>query len=468
MKKLKLIVKYLIVLMLLLVTAQIIRAYLDRQRDSKLKPWHKVSQIKELNYDKYSNIESYLADEKKFLEEIYTEVEIKKKGSYNRYIRGSKGSPYGHMRKDVNISFEMIPKNPKGGILMLHGLTGSPYSMIDIAKIFYDKGYYVLALRYPYHGTYPGELLNLNWKDFSKTAKFGAKIVKNKIQGIKNSKFYMLGFSTGATATLQYITHDMSKDNKLPKPDGVFWLSPAMGIDPLAKYVFLDILISKIPGLNKFAWIDIYPEYDMAKYNSFDKNSVAQVYTLIKKSRENLSKLTKSEKAKLPPIYSYTSILDATVNSEELFKVLEEIRNKKNELTIFDVNRKYDDLYGSKIQNINFEKKIEESKIIGDIIVLSNMVNKTEKVELTKYSNGKKINMKNDLDFKWSKDTFSLAHISLPISPENPLYGKNTFLGGGNIKGENGTAAMPADALVRLKYNDFFNYVEKSITNKVY
>lgn len=468
MKKIKLMVKVLIILMLFLIIVQVMRAYLDRQGNSKLMPWHRVSQIKELDYDKYSDIESYLADEKDFLEKIYREVEIEKKGSYNRYIRGSKSSPYGHLEKDVNLSFELIPKNPKGGILMLHGLTGSPYSMRDMAKIFYEKGYYVLALRYPYHGTYPGELLNLNWKDFSKTAKFGAKIVKDKIQGIKNSKFYMLGFSTGATATLQYITHDINEDNKLPKPDGVFWLSPAMGIDPLAKYVFLDILVSKIPGLNKFAWIDIYPEYDMAKYNSFDKNSVAQVYTLIKESRRNLSELSKSEKAELPPIYSYTSIQDATVDSEELFKVLEEIRNKKNELTIFDVNRKYSDLYESKIQKMDFKKEIEESKVIGDIIVVSNMVNKTEKVELTKYSNGQKINMNNDLDFRWSNNTFSLAHISLPISPENPLYGKETFLGGGNIKGENGTAVIPSDVLVRLRYNDFFNYVEKSIGNKVY
>ncbi|WP_028857125.1 alpha/beta hydrolase [Psychrilyobacter atlanticus] len=468
MKKFKLIVKMLIVLMLFLITVQILRAYLDRQSNLKLMPWHKISKVKELDYDKYSDIESYLADEKKFLEEIYKEVEIKKKGSYNRYIRGSQSSPYGHLEKDVNLSFEMMPKNPKGGILMLHGLTGSPYSMREMAKTFYDKGYYVLALRYPYHGTYPGELLNLNWKDFSKTAKFGAKIVKNKIQGIKNYKFYMLGFSTGATATLQYITHDISKDKKLPRPDGVFWLSPAMGIDPLAKYVFLDILVSKIPGLNKFAWIDIYPEYDMAKYNSFDKNSVAQVYTLIKESRKNLSKLSKNEKADLPPIYSYTSIQDATVDSQELFKVLEEIRNKKNELTIFDVNRKYSDLYESKIKEINFEKEIEESKIIGDIIVVSNMVNKTEKVELIKYSNGQKIDMNNELDFKWSKNTFSLAHISLPISPENPLYGKDTFLGGGNIKGENGTAVIPANVSGRLRYNDFFNYVEKNITDKIY
>ena len=468
MKKIKWIAKMLATLTLFLIVVLVIRAYLDGKGNPKLMSWHKAGQIKELNYDEYDDIESYLIDEKKYLKEKYKEAEIKNGGSYNRYVRGSESSPYGHLEEDVNVSFEMVPKNPKGGILMLHGLTGSPYSMRDIAKTFYDKGYYVLALRYPYHGTYPGELLNLNWKDFSKTAKFGAKIVKEKIQGIKNSKFYMLGFSTGATATLQYITHDINENNELPKPDGVFWLSPAMGIDPLAKYVYLDILISKIPGLNKFMWIDIYPEYEMAKYDSFDKNSVAQVYTLIKESRENLSKLTKKEKFELPPIYSYTPIQDATVETKELFKVLEEINNKKNELTIFDVNRKYNDLYKPKIQNINFEKEIEESKIIGDIIVVSNMVNKTEKVELTKYSNGKKININNNLDLKWSEGIFSLAHISLVVSPENSLCGKNTFLGGVNIKGENGIAAVPSNVMTRLRYNVFFDYVEKSIVDKVY
>lgn len=171
-------------------------------------------------------------------------------------------------------------------------------------------------------------------KVISKTAKFGARMVINKIQNINNGKFYMLVFSTGATTTLQYITHDMKQDKELPKPDGIFWLSPAMGVDPIAKFGFLDVITSKIPGLGKFAWLDIYPEYDMAKYNSFPKNPGIQIYNLIKKARGNLSNLNKKTKEELPPVYAYTSIQDATVDASELSKVLIEMGNKNGELII--------------------------------------------------------------------------------------------------------------------------------------
>jgi len=467
LRGIKFIFKWILKLIVLIAVLQITRAYLYVNNDLKLMPWHGMSKEAELDYDNYTDIESYLEDERIFLEERYREVEVKKKGLYNRYIRDSGSSPYGYLETDVNASFEMVPEDIKGGVLMLHGLTDSPYSMRDVAKVFYDNGYYVLAMRYPYHGTYPGELLKLRWEDFSKTAKFGARMMKKKLQGINEGKFFMVGYSTGATATLQYIVHDMKEDETLPKPDGVFWLSPAMGVNPAAKFGFLDIIASKIPGFGKFAWMDIYPEYDMAKYNSFAKNSGIEVYNLIKKSRENLTKLDKEEKEELPPIYAYTSIQDATVDATELFKVLEEIGNKDGELTIFDANRKYNEFYKPKIQKIDFGSRIRESGIASDIVVVSNLEKRTDEVSVMRVSNGKVTDETGDMDLRWVGFTFSLAHISLPISPENPAYGRGTLLGELNIKGEKGIVIVPPDMLVRLRYNEFFDYVERSIEGKI-
>ena len=467
MRGIKFILKGVLKLIVIIAVIQITRGYLYVKNDLKLMPWHGVSKVAELDYDEYDDVESYLRDEETFLEERYQEVEVKKKGLYNRYIRESGSSPYGYLDTDVNASFEMIPEDIKGGVLMLHGLTDSPYSMRDMAKIFYEKGYYVLALRYPYHGTYPGELLKLNWKDFSKTARFGARMVKEKIKGIQEGKFYMMGYSTGATTSLQYIAHDMKEDRELPKPDGVFWLSPAMGVNPMAKLGFLDIMVSKIPGFSKFAWLDIYPEYDMAKYNSFAKNPGIQVYNIIKNSRDNLSKLSEEERAELPPVYAYTSIQDATVDATELFKVLKEMGNAEGEVTIFDANRKYNDFYKPAIQKVDFGRGIRESGIISDIVVVSNMKKKTEEVSVMKFNNGSVTDVSGDLNLKWSGFTFSLAHISLPISPENPIYGRGTLLGELNIKGEKGIVIVPPDMLLRLRYNEFFDYVERSIEEKI-
>ena len=101
-------------------------------------------------------------------------------GLYKRYLKTSKSSPYGYFKGNVNTSFEMILEDIKDGALMLNGLTNGLYSMVDLAKIYYDKGYYVLVIRYPSHGTYPGETLKL--KEFSETAKFGSKMAGKKLE----------------------------------------------------------------------------------------------------------------------------------------------------------------------------------------------------------------------------------------------------------------------------------------------
>lgn len=468
MKVIKWGIKGILKLIIAVIVIQFIRAYTYVNNDLKLKPWHGQSKVEELNYDEYSNIEDYLRDEKIFLEDRYDEVAESENGLYNRYVKTSKSSPYGYFKDNVNASFEMIPEDIKGGVLMLHGLTDGPYSMIDLAKIYYDKGYYVLVLRYPYHGTYPGETLKLSWKDFSETANFGAKMVGKKLEENKGGRFYMVGYSTGATASLRYITHDMQKDSELPKPDGVFWFSPAMGVSPSAKFGFLDILASKIPGFSKFAWLDIYPEYDMAKYNSFTKNAGIQVYKLIEKSKASLSKLSKEEKADLPPIYSYTSIEDATVDATESFQVIQDIGNEEGEIVIVDANRKYNNFYKEKVKKTDFSSRIEESQILSDVVMLSNYKNKeSNKIEVIRFSNGSEKVEDTGKDIEWREFTFSLAHVSIPISPENPIYGRSSLMGNLNIKGEKGIVSVPTDMLIRLRYNEFFDYMKGNIEEKI-
>lgn len=468
MRLIKKIFKFLGGGLILLIVIQLTRGYLFVKNDLELKAWHRASSEPEMDYSEYQDIRTFLKEERIFLEERYSEVEDGKNGIFNRYIRDSESSPITKTGEDVNSSFEMVPEDIRGGVLLIHGLTDSPYTMRDLAKIYYERGYYVLCIRYPYHGTYPGELLQLHWTDFMEATRFGARMVKKRIEGIEGAKFYMVGYSTGATASLQYITRDMIDDEGLPRPEGVFWLSPAMGVSPAAKYGFLDIAVSKIPGFEKFAWLDIYPEYDPAKYNSFAKNPGIQVYNLIREARENLSKLTEDAREGLPPIYAYSSIEDATVDASQLVSVLKEVGNKEGELIIFDANRKYNDFYKPEIQVVDFSKSIRESGIISDIVVVSNYGNRfTDEVSVIRYSDGVYTEERKENRLRWSEFTFSLAHVSLPIAPENPMYGRESLLGKLNIKGEKGIVALSTNMLVRLRYNEFFDYIRENMEEKI-
>jgi hypothetical protein len=67
----------------------------------------------------------------------------------------------------------------------------------------------------------------------------------------------------------------------------------------------------------------------------------------------------------------------------------------------------------------------------------------------------------------WPRDTYSLAHVSLPFRPDDPVYGATPpthwdfmFLGRIQLYGERGVLAVPAGDFARLRYNPFFAYIE--------
>ena len=320
-----------------------------------------------------------------------------------------------------------------------------------------------MGLRYKYHGTFPGELPKISQKDFEEAAIFGSKMIKEKLKYIKNPEFYMVGFSTGAAATLQYITQSVKKDKELPTPQKVFWLSPAMGVSSAAKFGFLDSWVSMIPYFKKFQWLDINPEYDPSKYNSFPKNPGIQVYYLIKKAKLNFSKLSKEEKMNLPPIYSYTSLVDSTVLDKDLYDIFEKMENPNNKLVIFDINRKFEDFFKPNLIKLNLKDEMSELNFKFNVAFISNYSSKKDdEVAILNYNNNE-FSEESKSNLKWNESNFSLSHVAIPISPDNSIYGRDSILGGLNLKGENNSLYLSPNLLYRLRYNEFFQYIENDI-----
>ena len=85
---------------------------------------------------------------------------------YIRYSRGSRSDPH-RWSHDWNRSFELGPaEGAVGTALLLHGLTDSPYSMHALARIrLASRGYHVVGLRLPGHGTAPAGLLSFTVED---------------------------------------------------------------------------------------------------------------------------------------------------------------------------------------------------------------------------------------------------------------------------------------------------------------
>jgi hypothetical protein len=70
----------------------------------------------------------------------------------------------------------------------------------------------------------------------------------------------------------------------------------------------------------------------------------------------------------------------------------------------------------------------------------------------------------------WPDDTIALSHVDLPFPPDDPLYGRyppkapgQVFLGQLAIRGERGVLKVPAQWLLRLRHNPFYDYQERRV-----
>lgn len=439
-----------------------------------LEKWHEPPVIEDNltrgNYEKFSD---YLEKEKVYMESIYKNVETVDGDAFNRFTPTprSKCSPY-REGKDLNRSFELPGKGEKkGGILLVHGLTDSPYHLRAEAKLFSENGYHVICLRLPGHGTVPGALLDVKWEEWYGAVKFGVEMLRKEISTLKDPRFFLGGFSTGGALTLRYVLDTLASGDYSALPEKLFLWSPAIGVTWEAELADWNNVLSWIPYFRKFKWNSIEPEYDPFKYNSFAKNAAKQVFELIE-ANDDLVKALKGGKGdleKMPAIYAFQSIADATVIADRLIRLMADIGTQESELVLFDINHVFRTFFKQ-------ELKDKMAKLIKDpphfkcrFIDVSNREENGNVLKFTLYTRtnngfvGKEIQPGSTLE--WPKDFFALSHVSIPIEPGDAVYGEGSILGGLKAKGEKGTLVIGASAFIRILYNPFFPFVKERMAN---
>ena len=149
------------------VTAIALRTY-DVQRGPPLELWHThvPHELSRAELAK-SDWTGYLAAEDKAFAEVRTEVTDKlppeARVPGNRYYDGGPIYP-GRFVKDCNRSYAHEPKGARiGAVVLLQGLTDTPFSQRQVAKLYRDRGYVVDAIRMTGHGTDPDGLTRVQW-----------------------------------------------------------------------------------------------------------------------------------------------------------------------------------------------------------------------------------------------------------------------------------------------------------------
>ena len=430
--------------------------------------WHKTILKNEFTtLSNVKNIQEYRKLEDRLFKEldqkIYAQNLSKENNYINRYAKNSLSDPK-RWHTAWNKTFELTTNNPKMGVLLLHGMSDSPYSLHTQAMYLQKKGVLVLGLRLPGHGTIPSGLIHLKWQDMAAVVKMGMQYLAKKLP---NKPIHIMGYSTGATLALNY-TFDALNDTTLRVPSSLVLYSPAIGVTPVASLAIWQNRIGKIFGLKKLAWNAIASEYDPYKYNSFAVNAGDQVYKICNHIQKQLKKYpSQTHTKKFPPVLSFASIVDNTVKVSATKNYLyEHLPKGRHILTLFDINHHF---VNNHLINQSVNTSIQElSKHTNPNYTLKIISNKGSTNDTLKEITNNKISK--NLLFKWPNKLYSLSHLAIPISPNDPLYGNKNApkspgiqLGHLAIYGENAVLQISGNALLRQRWNPFHDYIKKNV-----
>jgi alpha-beta hydrolase superfamily lysophospholipase len=433
-----------------------------------LEPWHtrilkeeydagKSDRIKQ--FEDYRKLESRLFAE--LDQRIYTRTPAGPGHELQRYSAGSIADPRGHA-PDWNRSVELGMDNTRGGVLLLHGMSDSPYSLRALAQSMADRGYRVLALRLPGHGTIPSGLTGVRWEDMAAVTRLGMEHLRRELG---DAPLHMIGYSTGAALAIHYSLTAKVDEH----PASLVLISPAIGVSPAAALASWKRLASYVPGLRRLAWSGLGLEFDPYKYNSFATNAAEQVYRLTQAIRQQVHE-NPANTGRIPPTLVLKSAVDATVSVDAVIdNFLIHLSPGRNELVLFDVNRRAAVISLMREDPGPVSRRLLQGGPLPFALTLvSNTGPETDAVgTIHKPAMARRPGATTPLSIAWPWGVFSLSHVALPIPPSDPLYGDTApvdlnqiYLGHVALRGEQGVLALPATFLLRLRHNPFYDYLE--------
>ena len=442
-----------------------------------LQPWHTEILTEEFTEDmvghQVNNFDDYLALEERLFkqldEQIYANSAIGPAHVLERYSPGSAADPH-RWQTNWNHSFELTRTPTVGGVLLLHGMSDSPYSLRSLGMTLNNRGYHVIGLRLPGHGTAPSGLKRVNWQDMAAATKLA---MEHLTSSLESRPIHIIGYSTGASLALDFTLNALDDEN-VATPASLVLISPAIRIHSTAALAGFKNFLSVLPGLGGLAYLSVMAEFDPFKYNSFATNAGAQVHGITRNVDRRLQVLVQNQPAvdKLPPILVFKSTVDSTVTTDAVVdKLLKLLPADRNELVLFDINRNAaikSTLLVSDPGPLTRRLMTNPDLPFAVTFVTNKNPHSTRVVAQHKAPYTLQAESVENLEASWPRDVVSLSHIALPFPPDDPLYGQFpppdndlVYLGNLAFKGEQGLLKLPPQWLLRMRHNPFYSYLQK-------
>lgn len=479
-----------VLLLVLFAVAFIWRGW-DMRRGLPLDVWHttELADLGAVEIDR-ADWQHYLRAEAAVFERLERDVaravHPEDRTHFNRYSSTSPVYP-ARFETNWNRSFVLMPDGePVGAAVLLHGLTDSPYSLRHVAKLYRDRGFAVVAIRMPGHGTVPGALKVTRLEQWQAATRLAVREARRLVPG--DAPLHLVGYSNGGALALDYAVAAVSgapaQGEALAKPDRLVLLSPMVGITPAARFTWLAGLPAILPAFAQSAWLSVLPEFNPFKYNSMPVNAGQQSFDMTQKVQEGLRGLEEAGLLeRLPPILTFQSVFDFTVSTPAILTELyARLPANGSELVLFDANLNVNSLFGAQVDD-----GAREAVLAGlpaaprrfRTVLVANRSDRTSEVVARITEAGAREDAVDtgamDLALAYPPNVYSLSHVAMPFPLTDGLYGltpdpADDFgirTGAVNTLGEVNTFVLTVDPVLRMtsrmQSNPFFPLLARHI-----
>lgn len=463
----------------LLLMFVLIRGYQSEQ-GPPLHRWHTWSAV-EMTADQidHASFADYVAQEDTIFNDLKASVtdtlSNEEKGSLNRFYVDSQVYP-GHFQTNWNRTFVLKPAGEvKGAVVLLHGLTDSPYSVRYLAQAYQQRGFVAVVPRLPGHGTAPGSLTTVDWQSWLAATRLAVREA-TRLAGTQ-VPLHLVGYSNGGALAMKYAL-DSQQDPALRKPQQIVLLSPMIGVTAYARFAGLAGWPAVFPVFAKAAWLNIVPEYNPFKYNSFPVRAARQSWLLTRALQDQIVQLARrGELTPLPPVLTFQSVLDSTVSTRAVVDALYRyLPDNGSRLVIFDINQAANlralfrpSLYSA----VNTLLPTPPRPYATTVITNASPTTYETVARITPADQNREQTL--PLNKAWPQDMYSLSHIAVPFPVTDSLYGREPTqlnhygisLGTISLRGETSSLTVGLDTLMRNTSNPFFDYMMTQINGRI-
>ncbi|AZZ96601.1 alpha/beta fold hydrolase [Pseudoalteromonas sp. R3] len=201
---------------------------------------------------------------------------------------------------DYVAPFQLTHPNNQKAVLLIHGLTDSPFIFHTLAADLYARGYDVRTMLLPGHGTAASDLKEVDYRDWQQHVRYAISRTASDY-----SQFAVLGYSTGAALATTEIAER--------RPDNLAALVlVAPATQSHSEVAWLAKWLDWLPWVD---WVDKEADLDLAKYESFPLHAV----TLVEEAMADM------RAAKLPaslPTLAIASDVDTTIDTQVTYELL--------------------------------------------------------------------------------------------------------------------------------------------------